>query len=195
MVNEFIDKDRKVAAAYYDLQEKYDGTNAKTTKTKIEKLIKEDPDFFDTYLLLLNILEDEGKFEEAAQILEVAFNRAINIITDKNGNWPDMLEWGLLENRHIIRTILNKAILLWDFKQFDEALDLLRKLLKTNPGDNIGARDYILAIRMNMSFEDFEKRFNKGGFYDNELSDWFEKNYKKFPDEFGWWEKAMKKIM
>lgn len=191
---EFIDKDRKVSAAYYDLLEKYDGTNAKTTKTKIEKLIKEDPDFFDTYLLLLNILEDEGKFEEAAQILESAFNRAINLITDKNGNWPDMLEWGLLENRHIIRTILNKAILLWDFKQFDEALDLLRKLLKTNPGDNIGARDYILAIRMNMSFEDFEKRFNKGGFYDNELTDWFENNYKKFPDEFGWWEKAMEKF-
>jgi len=194
-VSEFIDKDRKVAAACYDLQEKYDGTNAKTTKTKIEKLIKEDPDFFDTYLLLLNILEDEKKFEEAAQVLDEAFNRAINLITDKNGNWPDMLEWGLLENRHIIRTILNKAILLWDFKQFDEALDLLRKLLKTNPGDNIGARSYILAIRMNMSFEDFEKRFNKGGFYDNELTDWFEKNYKNFPDEFGWWEKAMEKFM
>lgn len=194
-VSEFIDKDRKVAAAYYDLQEKYDGTNAKTIKTEIEKLIKEDPDFLDTYLLLLNILEDEGKFEEAAQILDEAFNRAVNLITDKNGNWPDMLEWGLLENRHIIRTILNKAILLWDFKQFDEALNLLRKLLKTNPGDNIGARDYILAIRMNMSFEDFENRFNKGGFYDTELSDWFEKNYKKFPDEFGWWEKAMEKFM
>ena len=90
-VSEFIDKDRKVSAAYYDLQEKYDGTNAKTTKTKIEKLIKEDPDFFDTYLLLVNILEDEGKFEEAAQILESDFNRAINLISYKNVNWPDVL--------------------------------------------------------------------------------------------------------
>ena len=63
--------------------------------------------------------------------------------------------------------------------------------MKSNPGDNVGARDNILAIRMNMTFNEFEKKFNKGGYYDNKLTDWFAKNYKKYPDEFDWWEKAV----
>ena len=158
-------------------------------------MIKKDPDFLDTYLLLYSILQKENKLEEAELVLDDAYNRAINLIMDKNGNWPDVLEWGWMENRHVIRTILDKAICLWCHAQFDEALDLFRKLLKTNPSDNVGAREYILAIRMNMSFVDFEERFNKGGFYDQDLDDWFEENYKKFPEEFGRWEKAIEKYM
>lgn len=69
----------------------------------------------------------------------------------------DILEWGWLENRHIIRTILNKAISLWENNHMDEALNLFRNLLKTNPNDNVGARYYILAIRMNMSLENLKK--------------------------------------
>jgi hypothetical protein len=42
-----------------------------------------------------------------------------------------------------------------------------------------------------MTFDEFEDRFNKGGFYDSDLSDWFEENYKKFPDEFADWEEAV----
>ena len=46
-----------------------------------------------------------------------------------------------------------------------------------------------------MSFVDFEERFNKGGFYDQDLDNWFEENYKKFPEEFRRWEKAIEKYM
>ncbi len=67
----------------------------------------------------------------------------------------------------------------------------MKKLFFPRMG-NIGARDYILAIRMNMSFGQFEKRFNKDGYYDSELIKWFDKNHKKFPDEFDWWRKAVK---
>lgn len=190
-LREFVDKDHRVMDAYYDLCERYTGRNAKTIKGQLRRLIEKDPDFLDSYLLLHQILQDEGNFLEAEKILDQAYGRAIELITDKKGNWPDILEWSWLENRHIIRTILNKAILLWISKETDRALDLFRKLLKTNPGDNVGARDYILAIRMDMSFEEFERRFNKGGFYDIELVEWFDKNYRKFPDEFDWWEKAL----
>ena len=55
----------------------------------------------------------------------------------------------------------------------------------------VGARFYILAIRMNLSFDEFENRFNKGGYYNKELNEWFYKNYKKFPDEFADWEKEI----
>jgi len=190
---EYVDKNHRVRETYYDLCEEYDGRNAESIERQLKQLIKEDPDFLDSYLFLYEILQDDGNFHEAEKILNEAYGRALKMITDKKGNWPDILEWGWLENRHIIRTILNKAISLWRNKEIDNALDLFRKLLKTNPGDNVGARDYILAIRMGMSFEKFEKRFNKGGYYDMELDNWFDKNYKKFPDEFDWWEKALKK--
>ena len=41
-VREFVDKDHKVADAYYDLCDKYDETNVKSVKTEIKKLIKKD---------------------------------------------------------------------------------------------------------------------------------------------------------
>ena len=44
---------------------------------------------------------------------------------------------------------------------------------------------------MGMSLDDFEDRFNKGGYYDSEMIDWFDRNYKDFLDEFSWWEKAI----
>ena len=193
---EYVDKDHKVMGSYYDLCEKYcDGRGRKTIKKQLKQLIEKDQDFLDPYLLLRDILRNEGSLQEAEKVLDEAYERALRSITDEKGNWPDVLEWGWLENRHIIRTILNKAILLWKNKRIDNALDLFRKLLKTNPVDNVGARNYILAIRMDMSFEEFEERFNKGGYYDTELSDWFDENYKRFPDEFDWWEKAVKKYM
>ncbi|MDP2753558.1 MAG: tetratricopeptide repeat protein [Nitrospirota bacterium] len=193
---EFVDKDHKIAYEYYDLCEKYGSKkNKKIIKEKLQQLIEKDPDFFDTYMMLYNILQNEGDNKNAGNLLNIAYEKAIKKITDKEGKWPDVLEWGWLENRHIIRTILNKAIDLWIKKEKEQALDLFRKLLKTNPGDNVGARDFILAIKMNMSFEEFEKKFNKGGFYDSALMNWFEENYKKFPDEFEWWEKAVEKFM
>lgn len=193
---EYVDKDHEVMDVYYDLCEKYsNGSSGKSMKRQLKNLIEEDPDFLDSYLLLREILGNEGNSEEAEKLLDDAYERALKLITDKKGSWPDVLEWGWLENRHVIRAIFNKAISLWQHEDLDNALDLLRKLLKTNPGDNVGARDYILAIRMNMSFDEFERRFNKGGYYDTKLTDWFDKNYRRFPDEFGWWEKAVEQYM
>jgi len=141
--------------------------------------------------LLYEILNDDGNSAEAEKVLDDVYGRALKLITDRKGNWPDILGWGWLENRHIIRAIFNKAVSLWHHNEVGEALDLLRKLLKTNPMDNVGARDYILAIRMGMSFDEFEGRFNRGGYYDIELTEWFDKNYGRFPEEFGTWEKVV----
>lgn len=190
---EYQDRDHHVMTPYYNLCEMAPKYKIQTVKRKLKEFIKNDPEFLDPYLFLRDIYEYENKNEQANRLLDEAFSKAIELITDEKGNWPDILEWAWLENRHIIRTILNKALSAWKNKETDEALDLLRKLLRTNPGDNIGARDFILAIRMNMSYDEFEDTFNKGGYYDMELMDWFDDNYKRFPDEFDWWEKAMEK--
>ncbi|MFO7968055.1 MAG: hypothetical protein R6U44_10705 [Archaeoglobaceae archaeon] len=201
---EFVDENRDVMENYYDVLEDYydlrekggsgDVESLKLVEDKIWGLIEKDPDFLDPYILLYDILKEEENPQQAEELLDNAYERAVALITDKNGNWPDILEWMHLENRHIIRTILNKAILLWENEDFKNALELFRKLLKTNPGDNVGARHYILAIRMGMTFDEFEDRFDKGGYYDTELMDWFEDNYKDFPDEFGWWEEAVEEL-
>jgi len=162
---EYVDKDHEVMQAYYNLYEKYSGRNAKTIKRKLKQLIERYPDFLDSYVFLYQILQDEGNLEEADKTLNVAYERALMLITDKKGKWSDILEWGWLENRHIIKAILNKAISLWKNEEVDNAVDLFGKLLKTNPKDNVGARNFILAIRIDMSFDRFENRFNKGGYY------------------------------
>jgi len=190
-LREYVDRDHEVMDTYYDLCERYTGRNAKTIKKQLEELIKRDPDFLDSYTFLHEILFRENKVKEAKKVLNEAYERAVKLITDKNGNWPDVLEWGWLENRHIIRAILNKGVLSWVSNDTECAITIFRNLLKTNPGDNPGVRFYILAIRMGISFRQFEKRFNRGGFYHTDLHDWFEENYQKFPDEFDWWEKAV----
>jgi len=185
--NSFVDKNHPVQMKYYELLDSPEIKTSRDMERAMKKLIKQDPNFLDPYLILYEIYQDEGMFDKAEKILDTAYERANNLITDKKGNWPEGLMWGFLENRHIIRTIFNKAVSLWDKEHRDEALDLLRKLLKSNPHDNVGARDYILAIRMGMTFEEYEERFNKGGYYDRESINWFDKNAPKFPDEFGWW--------
>ena len=191
-IREYIDKDRdKIRITYYDLMENIKVLERKDLEDKLRELINLDADFLDPYLILYEMYLEEDKKKKADEILDDAYSRAIKLITDKNGRWPDILDWSWLENRHIIRTILNKAMSLWDNGDTEEALNLLRKLLKTNPYDNIGARHYILAIRMGMSLKEFEERFDRGGYYDSELSDWFDENYNDFPDEFEWWKKEI----
>lgn len=191
---EFIDEDREVMDAYYELCERYEGKDVGFIKRQLSELIEKDPDFLDPYLMLYRTLEDEGNSRVAKGVLNSAYERAVDLITDEGGKWPDELEWGWLENRHIIRTILNKAISLWDDGEIEEALELFRKLLDTNPADHVGARHYILAIRMGMSLEEFENRFNKGGYYDSELMEWFDENYEKFQDEFDRWEETIEDL-
>lgn len=183
----FVDKDRPVQMKYYDALDRLETASDRETIKAMEKLIKEDPDFLDSYLILHGNYQDNSKWKEADKILNEAYERAINIISDKKGNWPDVLLWGFMENRHIIRTIFNKGVILWDNGKTDEALEIFRKLLKSNPNDNVGVRDFILAIRMDMSFEKYEERFNKGGYYDSESIEWFEENAPNYQDEFGWW--------
>jgi len=191
---EFVDNNKHDGMpAFCDLQENFKKQNTELNIKQLKQLIKQDPDYLDPYIMLYGIFQDKGYYFESLVILDSAYERALHFITDKKGNWPDVLEWGWLENRHIIRALLNKAFDFWTENQTLDALNLLRKLLRTNPVDNIGARDYILAIRMGMSFEGFQESFDQNGFYDGDIMDWFEENYKNFPDEFEWWVKTFEK--
>ncbi len=176
--------------SFFGIMEGWTGRNFKSTRKKLLKLIEEDPDFLDSYSLLADIVGHEGLLYEAFKLREQAYDRALKMITDENGEWPDSMEWGWLENRHVIRALLNMAIVLWQFSSYHErALDILIKLFRSNPSDNIGARYYILAIRKKLTFDKYANRFERGGFADHTLDEWFDKNYQDYPDDFDWWDK------
>lgn len=183
----FLDRDREVQNRFYQLREEEQVDDLGHLMDQLKKLINEDPDFLEPYLVLEEIYLAHEEPQNAAQIRQKAFDRALNLITDENGNWPDHLPWLHLENRHIIRTILQQAISEWEHRNWEQALDLLRFLLISNPNDNIAARFYILAIRMGFTYYGFEDRFNKGGYYDQEVNEWFEEHVARFSEEFQWW--------
>ena len=193
-MRDFIDKQHNIIGRYYDIMDRYTGRNPNYIIPKLKKLVETDPNFFDPYISLAELYYSINQFDKVNTLINQASERALKRIVDKKGAWPDKLEWVWLENRHIIRAILNQALLYWKNEQTDDALDLYRKLLRSNPIDNVGARNYILAIRKNISFDDFELRFNKNEYYDMDLVNWFDANYKSYPEEFAWWDEEMDKL-
>lgn len=187
----FVDKDHSIMSDYYDFMDVIDKYPSEDVEKSMKNFIKKDPSFLDPYLILFELYQGQENLEQAEDILERAYEVAIGIITDKNGNWPNQMLWGHLENRHIIRTLLNKALNLWIKGEDESALDLLRKLLHSNPNDNIGARNYILAILLGMEFVEFEKQMQSDYGYDGRKMMEFEEKMKDFPDEFDWWFKAV----
>jgi len=109
------------------------------------------------------------------------------LVTEKSGQWPEKLEWGWIENRHIIRAFVNMGILYWKKNKTLEAYSLFQKLLETNPNDNAGVRYFMLAILEKMPEKEFNKRFDKGGYWDNEIDDWFNEKVKNHKKEFNNW--------
>lgn len=196
-INEFIDDDHRVMHEFYDLTES--DIPAKKLFKEMQRLIEEDKDFYDPYLIVADMLFTKGKDEKGSAILKEAYERAVMRIADSKGRWPKEMAWGFLENRHLMRVIERYAVLCWENGKTDEALDIFRHLLRSNPNDNQGARHSILAIRMGLGAVEWQKPFearHKGkiiGLDARKVSDWFYKNAEKFPDDFEWLIKMWKK--
>ena len=104
---EFIDKDRKVMDKYYDIMEK--DLSDKKLISEMKKLIAIDADFYDPYLVIAEILAYNGEEQEAQTMLKDAYERAVKRISDSQGRWPKIMNWGFLENRHIMRALESYA--------------------------------------------------------------------------------------
>jgi len=195
-IEEFIDKDHRIMNDFYDLMES--NISAKKMVKELKEMIEEDPDFYDSYIALADLYYHNGWNEEGDKLLKKAYERATMRIADAKGNWPKAMEWGFLENRHLMRTLERFGVLRWETKKTEEALDIFRRLLRMNPGDNQGARHNILAIRLGLGVEEWQKPFeakHKGkvvGLDAYKVSEWFEENSKKFPEDFEWLAKMWK---
>ncbi len=192
-MDDFWDKEHQVMHDYYEMLERK--MSAIKLLEKMRGFIKKDPDFYDSYLVAADILDSIGKKEESNNLLSLAYERAVTRIVDKEGNFPKRIEWGWLDNRHLVRAIERWALELWEQGKNEEALDIFRRLLKANPHDNIGARHNILAIRLGLG-ADYESEFetkDMPGYLDAlKVMNWFDKHVQKFPEEFEWWLKAVK---
>ncbi|KQC12095.1 MAG: hypothetical protein APR63_11710 [Desulfuromonas sp. SDB] len=186
-MKEFIDTKRKTNMEFYDLQDSITEDNIQSVIKKLKKLINKDQYFLDPYLLLADLLEATGDKAESDKVITDAYEKALELVTEKTGQWPEKLEWGWLENRHIIRAFVNMGILYWKNNKTLEAYSLFQKLLDTNPNDNVGVRYFMLGILEKMSEKQFYKRFDKNGYWDEEIDNWFDKKIKNHKKEFGLW--------
>lgn len=185
-IEDFIDKNRRVAQKYYDLLEQEEDQDK--LLREMQKLIEIDPDFYDPYLVASEILEKQNFDREAKALVRLGYEKAMKRIVDCEGNFPKALFWGFLENRHIIRIIDAWAYWLWDDGKKAAALDLFRRLLRSNPHDNIGARHSILSLRLGKKSYYLGLTFTLAGGLDAiKVGDWFEENRVKFPEDFDWW--------
>jgi hypothetical protein len=78
-------------------------------------------------------------------------------------------------------------------KESKSALEIYRKLLRCCPHDNLGVRDFILAIRLDWTYDKFHKKLldKSGQFYNTDALMEFQERYDEFPDEFDWWKKEV----
>jgi len=196
-IEEFIDKDHRVMNVFYELMDS--DASARKMEKGLREMIAEDENFYDSYIALADLYFYNNKNKEGGKLLKEAYERAIMRIADSKGNWPKEMAWGFLENRHLMRAIERYGILCWEHGTTDETLDIFRRLLRMNPGDNQGARHNILAIKLGLGIEEWQKPFkakHKGeivGLDARKVSEWFEENAKKFPEEFDWLLKEWKK--
>jgi tetratricopeptide (TPR) repeat protein len=194
-MRKFVDIDHPIQYDYDEIIEMRDIVSNTAVVFELKALIEEDPFYFDPYLTLAGILESEGNLLEALHLRELAYELALDTILDEDNKWPDTLDWVFIENRHIIRALFNMVDIYWQNNQAQKALYLLRNLLRVNPLDNIEARYNILAIRMGLSFQEFQKltdRNENGGF---DIGEWFESNKNQFPEDFDWWKGDVEDIL
>ncbi len=176
----------------YDLSQAESKAEHVLIEHTLVDIIHQDPNFFDPYMELYHFYNLFKGFEEqAAAVLEEAYTLALKMITDKKGNWPDVIEWHWQENRNVIRALIGGAITRWKENKPALARVTLRNILKTNPSDNPGVRFLILAINEKMSYQAYQKRFEKDNTLAHVTYDWFNENSKKYPEDFEWWEKVM----
>lgn len=186
----FVDTKRAVATRYYDALQKDIELDEKLEAMK--ELIAQDKDFYESYITASDILFCQEEHEQAAQLLAQAYMEAVNRISDEHGNWPDVLEWSIESNQHILRVLEEYGLFLWENEQTSEALELFRRILCMNPADQQGIRYNMLAIKMNLDVYEWDEQFiveDEHGCQDLDdakIEAWFAQHAPQFPDEFQW---------
>lgn len=111
----------KVFEEYHQLSELLDYQGHELSKEelagvriRLQALIKKQPDYLDPYLLLCDVYAREKRYTQAGKILEKAYQRALALILDDQGRWPDEIPWlhhgnrGSVPERHLSVLVIYK---------------------------------------------------------------------------------------
>jgi hypothetical protein len=108
----------------------------------------------DAHAHLGNLTFDEEP-HDAIRHYEAGFRIGeLSLSNDFNG----VLSWGWIDNRPFLRCMQGFALCLWRLRRFDEARDLLERMLWLNPSDNQGVRFLVDDVRAKVDWEDSRNR-------------------------------------
>lgn len=189
-LGDFVDKSRTISEDYYEFLEDQElqEITIESQMDRLHGMISKDPDFLDPYLYLAELYYETDNESAYINTISSAYQKALHLVGNKNGEYPLELSWGWTENRHIIRALNNFALLRWEQGDVRLAIEVYRKLLASNPHDNIGARFSILALRLGYN-PDYEALFIPDtepiyGLDAGKVNAWFDQHSVKFPEEF-----------
>jgi len=183
--------DKKVVEDYNNLMLSHeDGLLNITDEDELAKVEKQllgfmmlEPTYLEPIMDLIGIYGITGEQEQYDDLLEDAYKIALKHVTiDKEGNWYDIIEWGWLENRCLIRALQNGAHKRWEKGKTDEAKKVFLNLLKSNPGDNSGVRYQLLGILEGMTANKFDKMMGDTGFVPTTIPKWFDEKARLYPE-------------
>ncbi|MBN4072986.1 hypothetical protein JYT74_02985 [Crocinitomix catalasitica] len=143
-------------------------------------LTEKAPDFIPAYeyaIRMIDCLEPDKELSELQKDMEIRWFKACQRVAEKEDIYAKQVPWGWMENRPLIRGLYSGADKMWQEGKLNQAHELFSKILKTNEGDNVGARYAMKATKEKMNYEEFEKRFTyeEDGMvlYNGELEKWF----------------------
>ncbi len=141
---------------YFDGMDFLDSSNQKKAIYYFKKALEMDDEFVDAYNGMGtaywwdNLSKAKEWYQKAYEITQKHF---------KN-QWPEELNWGILENRQYLRAIQYYGLALWREGNNERALELFKILLKLNRNDNQGARYLVATLYAGISWEKAEDYMN-----------------------------------
>lgn len=177
-MNEYIAEPQPQDLEVWELMQTWDGTNGIGLRRKLNALIKDNPHLITAYNSRCQILEYEDNLVALLKETKRAYDAVIEVILDDQGDFPESMPYGWLENRPCLSALFNYCLTLWKTLKWEEAESLMRQMLKMNPTDNHGVRFYLLAVLERMAYRTFLDRFPEDN--DRTLMQWYEMDSKKF---------------
>lgn len=113
----------------------------------MKELIKQEPLCIDAYahlgIFYFNYAEDKNDLVKSRDYHKQAVAIALKSIGNRIN---DVFQWGFIENRPFLRSLVGMGLSLWRLNRFEDALYIMKLLVWLNPNDNQGARFLIHPI-------------------------------------------------
>ncbi|MCK4668312.1 hypothetical protein KAU33_16285, partial [Candidatus Dependentiae bacterium] len=151
---------------YYDAMDYLNNDLTEPAKILLNKALKIDKNFVGAEIGFIEAYQMEGNLKERVKHIELAYKKTLKHFPV----FPEILEWGEIENRQYFRAIYNKAIYAQEINNLKEAEKFYKLIFKFDPDDHMGIRYYLAGMFAGIMPNGIDDLFEKG----NQLQDWSE---------------------